>query len=94
MTLYNGSTIRLKASFYDWNNTLTDPTFVKLRIYEKETQLTEEIPLRDSLGSYYFDYVPITKNKKLMYEWYAEINGYPNIKRGYFTTVQVEEVIN
>ncbi len=60
MSLVQGNTIRLKAEFRNWDGDLTDPTGVKVEIYDYyDNKLHEAEPPaveNPEVGKYYYDY--------------------------------------
>lgn len=85
-----GNTIRLEGSFFDFDNALIDPDVVKLIIYDFRYKVLETILMlpenKVGIGKYTYDYVTNDNEQLHYYEWYGEINGKPNLKRGKFTT--------
>ena len=83
-----GNTVRLTAQFKDWDEVAVDPTLIKLIIYDsKYTKLNEYIvgvATKLTTGSYYYDYVT-TVVADFVYEWYAEIDGLPSLKRSWLS---------
>lgn len=86
-----GNTIRIQATFKDFNKQLVDPQITKFIIYDCKYNKLNEYVLsntnRLSQGIYYYDYITCsTENgKKIIYEFYGEIGGKPSINRGDFT---------
>ncbi|MBU8908489.1 hypothetical protein [Desertibacillus haloalkaliphilus] len=84
MHYQEGNTVRLLVEFKDWDNQPVDPDLVKLIILDNSYKKVEENSVgpanRLGEGMYYFDYV--TKEAgDYIYEWYAEIDGTPSLKR-------------
>lgn len=83
MNQYNsGSTIRLKATFKDFDGVLVNPALVKVIFYDNKYNVESEHVLtdadRDNTGAYNYDFVtPKVVSKQAWYEWYAEIDGKP-----------------
>lgn len=78
----SGSTIRIKATFTDFDNIKIDPDLVKIIFYDdKYTKKSEFVLGEDNrleLGVYYFDYTLPSEsynNKKFYYEFYGEYHG-------------------
>lgn len=90
ITVYQyGTTVRFEAEFFNFAGVATTPETVKLKIYDsKYVELTTEngIAVTGAVGKYFFDYVTPKKEQRLYYEWYAEIEGKPSLKRGEFIT--------
>lgn len=92
MKYFIGNTLRLEATFNDWDNQtlLTDPTLIKLVIYDiRFTKLAEYVlseQNRLSLGKYYYFYTPSSVGT-YYYEWYADIDGMPSLDRNQFIIV-------
>lgn len=84
----SGNTVRLTCEFYDFSGGLSDPSSVKLRIYDYKYKLIDEYTnaTKTEMGKYYFDYVTDENNKTYIYEWYGELEGTPSLKRGSFLT--------
>lgn len=78
-----GTTVRLQCKFYDFDKNLIDPARVKLIIYDsKYTKINEfENVVRVSEGTYQYDYVSESTDRRLYYEFYGEIAGNPAINR-------------
>lgn len=89
-TYQYGNTIRFECDFFDFNGVKIDPQMIKLVIYNYKYQVLSTIVLntnnRQNVGEYYYDYVTESKEQKLYYEWYGEIDGKPSLKRGEFIT--------
>lgn len=89
-TVYQyGTTVRFEAEFFNFEGSPTVPENVKLKIYDnKYTELSSEngIPVTGMAGKYFYDYITPKKEQRLYYEWYAEIEGKPSLKRGEFIT--------
>lgn len=87
----SGSTVRLSASFYDFNEKLVDPDILKLIFYNYKYEIINEIALgtqnRLSVGKYYYDYKTENSLDKdhVIYEWNADIQGNISIKRDDFS---------
>lgn len=92
MEYQKGNTVRLEAQFYDWEDQPVDPTLVKLIIYDYNHIKLDEISIPPSnrldVGSYYYDYV-FSQAGVFVYEWYAEIDGKPSLRRNRFSVAQV-----
>lgn len=86
----NGNTVRLSCSFYDFDGTLKDPNIVKIKFYGNNMNLINEFTnvQRVDIGKFYYDYIIENTNKNIRhyYEWYAEIDGVPSLKRSSFIT--------
>lgn len=84
-----GTTIRFEVEFFDFEGIAVEPDAdsIKFRVYDsKYKQLTENsgVPVSGKLGQYIYDYETHRKEQRLFYEWYAEIDGKPSLKRGEF----------
>lgn len=78
-----GDTVRLTATFKDWNGKLVDPSSVKVIIYDSRYNKLEEIIVTkepDTVGIYTCDYVFNTSGD-FIYEWNGDINGTPSLTR-------------
>lgn len=79
-----GNTIKLNATFKDWNNEDIDPTNLKLIIYDSNYTKIDEREVfpshRMQTGQYYYDYV-FDNIGYFYYEWNATIDGTPSIIR-------------
>ena len=82
-----GNTIQVTATFYNFENTPTDPEVVKFKVYDARYKLKDEYVLtgvnRLAAGTYVYNYTPVIfgGNKLFYYEFYAEINGLPVLTR-------------
>lgn len=88
-----GNTLRIVATFYDFDKKLTEPQLVIFKLYDHKYNKTEEIVLgannRISEGVYYYDHIinaDVMQNMKFFYEFYGEIGGKPSLNRGSFST--------
>lgn len=83
-----GNTIRFECTFFDFNGIQVNPQMTKIVIYDyKYNELFNSSGLKKiNVGEYYYDYVTQSKEQKLYYEWYGEIDGKPSLKRGEFMT--------
>jgi hypothetical protein len=69
----SGNTIRIQATFTDFDDTATDPDVIKLIIYDSKYTKLSEYTLTSankvSTGVYYYDYTTPTgtENKKYYY---------------------------
>jgi hypothetical protein len=84
-----GNTVRLKCIFKDFTGKETNPSLVRVKIYNQSYQELSSILLtqsnNDTIGSWFYDYViPMDAKGKLYYEWYGEIAGSPSLKRDSF----------
>lgn len=89
-TYQYGNTVRFECDFYDFNDSLVEPQLIKIVIYNNKYQSIFDEVLgvnnRKEVGKYFYDYITEKKEQKLYYEWYAEIDGKPSLKRGEFIT--------
>lgn len=89
-TYQSGNTVRLSCIFRGFNDEDIDPTLIKVKFYDYKHNLLEEISIgqenKDIDGSYFYDYVIPDGHKKIIYEWYGEIDGLPSIKRDFILT--------
>lgn len=82
-----GTTVRFECSFFNFDGQLIDPETVKVKVYDyKYVVIFEANGMKNSQGKYFYDYTTESKEKKLFYEWYGEIDGKPSLKRGEFST--------
>lgn len=83
-----GNTVRLTCQFHDFNGETAEPQIVKLKLYDDHYKVTTEFTGIQQIepGVYYFDYTTEEESAKIYYEWYAEIDGTPSLKRSSFTT--------
>jgi hypothetical protein len=78
--IYQGDTVRLKASFYNFAGALADPDAgtVTLRIYDAGRTLLETVAnssiTKSSTGVYYYDYTT-TAAGDLSYEFSGTLEG-------------------
>lgn len=90
----NGTTVRLTATFYDWEGNKVDPTNAKFIVRNEafaEPPLLEislDLSNQLGIGEYFYDYViPMTPaNGIFHYEFYGEHNGTPTLDRGKIKT--------
>lgn len=90
---YKDSNVRFEVTWYDWNEQPTNPSLVKFRLYDGDDMIVDGSATNNGTGKYFYDYTPTIANKKLIWEWYGEIDGTPNVKRGTFKAVEMEEEI-
>lgn len=82
-----GNTVKLEAFFKDFDGNPVDPSNIKLIVYDSKFGVVSSITItsenRVELGHYYYLYtLPAGTNPKtIYYEWYAEIQGSPTVKR-------------
>jgi len=82
-----GNTVKLEAYFKDFDGNPVDPSNIKLVVYDSKLSVIATIPVtsenRVELGHYFYLYtLPSGTNPKVIhYEWYAEIQGSPTVKR-------------
>lgn len=93
MNIYQeGNTIRITGQFNDWDGAAIDPTIVRLKVYNAKYELVDslEVPLTNKIavGEYFYDYT-FSSMGDFIYEWYAEIDGTPSIKRQRIRIVKV-----
>lgn len=83
-----GNTVRLTCEFFDFNGEKAVPQIVKVKLYDERYNVKSEITniQEESAGKYFLDYVTEDEGAKIYYEWYAEIDGTPSLKRASFTT--------
>lgn len=89
-TVYQyGTTVRFESQFFDFDGTPIDPDTVQVKIYDEKYRLLETVPATPytgETGKYFHDYVTPSKEQRLIYEWYALIDGKPSLKRDDFMT--------
>lgn len=93
MTGYqSGNTVRFNAEFYDFDGQLIDPAVIRFIVYDNRWAKLSETSIgaadRKEVGKYFYDYITITSGI-FYFEWYAEINSYPSLKRGQFTISKI-----
>ncbi|AYP68273.1 hypothetical protein PQE75_gp206 [Bacillus phage vB_BcoS-136] len=85
-----GDTVRLSCLFRNFDGEKVSPSLVKVIIYNSKYEIIKQEILGLSnmfdVGEYFYDYTTENKEQKLYYEWYAEIDGTPSLKRGQFIT--------
>jgi len=90
ITVYQyGNTIRFEVQFYDFDGAPINPQNVALRVYNQkyvEIHLGIGIPVSGATGKYFYDYETEKKEQRLIYEWSAEIDGKPSLRRDEFMT--------
>lgn len=89
-TYTTGTTVRMSALFADWEGEATEPALVKFILYTSTFEKLSETSVSGRLsdGSYYHDFHHLM-DQSLIYEWYAEIEGTPSLKRGRITFKKV-----
>ena len=85
----SGDTIRIYGEFENFSGQLSDPTNIKLIIYDFKYKKLEEFSNgieRESTGKYYFDYLVPTDRigQTIIYEWNGELDGSISLDRGKF----------
>ena len=80
-----GNTIRLECTFHDFDGQLIDPPLISVRIYDLKYKLLSTTSIgnlnRTSKGQYFYDYVSPVQGGVVWYEWYAEVGGFPSLRR-------------
>ena len=86
----SGNTIRLTCELCDFDGKITDPQIIKIKLYDQKFNVIKEIEdiQRIDIGKFYYDFITDNNNsnKRYYYEWYAEIDGTPSLKRSSFMT--------
>lgn len=81
-----GNTVRLKVSFYNFDGDPSDPTDVKLRIYDDKRKEIESFNLTQEnqagVGNFYYDYVVPRGKGELTFEFTGTLEGTPITERG------------
>lgn len=87
ITVMNNDTVRIQSSFYSFDNALTDPDVVKLKIYTSGQALVDEFILNESnkmtMGQYEY-YYTVDRDRTgstFFYEMYGELDGHPIVDR-------------
>jgi len=85
-----GNTIRVQATFADFDGNATDPEVIKFITYDNKYTKLSEITLSSAnkvdTGIYYYDYtIPNNVGKSYYYEFYGEIGGNPTLNRREFS---------
>jgi hypothetical protein len=92
-----GDTIRLKASFYNWNGNLVDPEEITVSFFDSnKSRIGEEVPLnltaaKESAGIYHYDYIVPSGHSRIYFEFKGEIDGKPSVERGELRPVWLEK---
>lgn len=89
ITIYQyGTTVRFEVEFFDFDGEATDPEGATLTIYDSKYKVihTGEGTSNGGVGKYKYDYQTEEKEARLYYEWLAEIDGKPSLRRGTFMT--------
>lgn len=81
-----GNTVRTQATFKNFSGELTDPSGIRVTIYEAGTwnvvhrsdELTEANKL--STGVYFYDYV-VERTGLFWREWCGTVDGLPSLRR-------------
>ena len=73
-----GSTVKLKATFKDFDGVVADPTNVVIRFYDsKKIKTGEDIPaIKTGTGEYEYDY-EVKQDNKAFYEFSGILDGLP-----------------
>lgn len=91
-TFLSGQTIHFRNDFYNFQDQLTDPSSIKLKIMDARYEPIHEFNLdasnRLETGKYsfYFTTPVSTKTLRYYYEWNGIINATVSIERGSFVT--------
>jgi hypothetical protein len=84
-TVYTGDTIRIKGTFKNSSNVLTDAdaNIVTFKIYDFDTKrlLFSDDATRISTGVYGYDYTVPSAEKKYIVELKGEFAGFPQLSR-------------
>ncbi|PMC34751.1 hypothetical protein CJ195_21830 [Bacillus sp. UMB0899] len=87
--MLTGDTVRLKVHFKTFDGVSVDPTDIKLKIYETDKTLYEEITITDtdklSKGVYFYDYLPASELNEFIFEFAGSYNNKPILSRGKVT---------
>lgn len=85
-----GNTVRFTCKFYGVNGMPTNPTTVRLTLYDYHYNQISVFDITEAnrldVGSYFYDYTTASEEKKYIFEWYGLIDGLPSIRRDTFTT--------
>jgi hypothetical protein len=85
MTIHNGDTIRLKATFYTFAGVLSNPTTVTCKVYNTNKNIMATLtPVYSSVGVYYADYTTAIEGM-FTYEFSGTLEGSTILSRGSFT---------
>ena len=81
-----GDTIRLKATFYGFDEQLVDPETVTVTFYNAlkeqiEDPVTLDASNKESTGIYFYDYVIPDGHKRIFYEFCGIIDDLPSVER-------------
>lgn len=83
-----GNTVRLLATFKDWDGVPIDPDIVKVIIYNRQWQQVLDFELgpgnRVETGQYFYDHVP-EQAGTFYVEWHGRIDGQPSLHRDTLT---------
>lgn len=84
-TVYTGDTIRIKGTFKNSSNVLTDAdaNLVTFTVYNYDTKksLATGNATRQSAGIYYYDYELPALERKYIVELKGDFDGYPQLAR-------------
>lgn len=91
---YNkGDTVRLKATFYDWNDTPVNVTGCTLKIYDANENVIETVETASlhtgTTGQYYYDWT-VTETGLIVYEFSGTYDGHVILRRDTINAVFVE----
>ena len=90
-----GDTIKLTATFSNWEGELTSPANVVLRIFDKhKRQVGEDITvLPYDAGLYEYDYVvPSNLPSPIYFEYSGTLEGKPAVGRGEIATEWIQKI--
>ncbi|OUS70312.1 hypothetical protein B1748_29190 [Paenibacillus sp. MY03] len=83
-----GNTVRLMATFRDWDDDPIDPDIVKVIIYDRKWQQLSDNELgpgnRIETGQYFYDHMP-DQTGTFYVEWHGRISGQPSLYRDTLT---------
>jgi len=83
--MLKGDTVRLKVNFKDFTGKAVNPVDVKLTIYNESQLQIEQFLLDDahkeSVGVFFYDYVPATELNEFIFEFAGMVNNKPILSR-------------
>jgi hypothetical protein len=82
--MQSGDTIKLRATFKDWNGQLADPDSVEVAVYDSRDRPIESATLsadsKESTGVYNYIYTPLSPGIYTV-EFKGNLGGYPSVQR-------------
>ena len=89
-----GDTVRLTASFKDWDGKYSDPDDVKIIIYDQnKTEIFSDAALKLETGIYYYDYtIELDVSYPLAFAFVGVLAGKPILGRAFLPVEWTSEL--